>query len=307
MKDKLGNLHSVEIEVPSQELDDVIHKAIERGKKEVHRQKAASRTFKAVACAVLLFFTAFVVGVNTVPVFAEGLKEITGLAGIVRVLQFEKNRGTGGDVTDGQDVGAIQWDITSEGESIKIHLLAEGAAALVPGYFEAVKEDYPHRLVLSLDGVRTISAAKFQVPAESALVEGIYSLVTLDDSRQRLVLAFTKGVEVEVVEVQDPAGIYVFIKEALPGEALPKAYSLRSASFEAGETVGVMEGVLKWELGGKEVRMLRDAGGTFFVEEGLYPSREEALIRQEELQKDMDFPLFIEEMEGSGLPRFIKP
>lgn len=307
MKDKLGNLHLVEIEVPSQELDHVIQKAIERGQKEVHRQKAVSRVFKAVACAVLVSFTAFVVGVNTVPVFAEGLKEIAGLAGIVRVLQFEKNRGTGGEVTDGQDVGAIQWDITSEGESIKIHLLADGAPALVPGYFEAVKEDYPHRLVLSLDGVRTISAGEFKVPAESSLVEGIYSLVTLDDSRQRLVLAFKQRVEVEVVETQDPAGIYVLIKEASPLEILPKAYSLRSASFEAGEKVGVMEGVLRWELGGKGVRIIRDAEGMFFVEEGLYATREEALVRQEDLQKDIDFPLFIEEMEASGLPRFIKP
>jgi hypothetical protein len=285
MMDKLEDLHLLEIEVPTRELDDVITKAIERGRKEVRKRKTVSGVFKAVACAVLVIFTAFAVGVNTVPVFAESLKEITGLAGIVRVLQFEKSKGTGGEITDGQDVGAIKWAKTPEGESISIHLFAEGSPALIPGYFEAVKENYPHRLVLSLDGVRTISSEDFKVPAESTLVEGIYTLVTLDDSSQRLVLAFKQGVEVEVVETQDPAGIYVSIKEAPPGEILPRAYSLRSASFEAGETVGVMEGILKWEVAGKEVRMLRDVSGTFFVEEGLYPSKEEAMNRREELQR----------------------
>ncbi len=157
-----------------------------------------------------------------------------------------------------------------------------------------VREQYPHRLVLHFDGVRSISASDISAPQESELIEDIYRLVTLDDSRQSLALSFKMPVEYEVAEAQGPAGLSIKIKEAEAGEGLPSVYSLRSASFEYGESVGVIEGMLKGEFYGKEVRMLRDQNGTYFVEEGLYETEEEAMARQKALQAEgVDFELFV--------------
>ncbi len=306
MSDKLKDLrNTVEIEVPG-ELDQVIHQAIGRGRRDMKKRNSIFRSLKAAACTALLFVAALTAGVNTVPAFAGALKEIEGLSGIVSILQFDRNRAAGGEVTDGQDIGSIDWEKTPEKEeTVIISLFAEGSAAAVPGYFEVVKEHYPQRLVLHFNGVRSISAADIAVPGESGLIEDLYRLVTLDDSSQSLALSFKKPVEYAVAEIKDPAGIMITIKETEPGDSLPVVYSLRSASFAFGETVGVIESMLKWEFDGKGVRMLQDQKGTLFVEEGLYDSEAEALARKEALKEELDFALFVERVGDFDLRGFI--
>lgn len=297
MSDRLKDFgKSVDIELP-EDLDGVIYRAIERGRLDMRRKKSRVRAFKGAMCAVFLLAAVFAAGVNTVPAFAEAMEGIQGLAGIVRVLQFDRDRAAGGELTDGQDIGAVDWEKGGEEESILVSLLAEGSPAGLPGSFEVLKEQYPGRLVLKLHGVRGISA-DITAPENSEYVEDIYRLVTLDDSSQRLVVSFKKAVDYQVAEVEDPAGILLTIKPAA-AESLPELFSLRTPSLEFGEQVGVWEEVLTWEYGGKDVRQLKDSQGTFFVEEGLYESEGEALDRLGELQEmGLDFPLMVEKVDG---------
>ncbi len=305
MDDKINDLKKSidEVEVP-QELDNVINKAIKRGKRDMTKKNYKFKVIKAAACAAIVLATAFTAGINTIPAFAESLKDIPGVAGIVKVLQFEKGSGTGGELTDGQDIKNIDWDKKEEGEAITIEIFAEDAPAIVPGNFEVTHQEYPYSLLLTLNGVRSLSMSDFVTSEDSELLDSVYRIITLDDSMQRFVITFKTAVEVEVAELQDPAGIYIEFKEDKTLESLPPIYSLRSASFDFGEPVGVIEERLRWEYDGNSVRMLQDREGKFFVEEGYYFTEEEAMARQEEIKEleYVDFELYIEKRGGTDIP-----
>lgn len=130
----------------------------------------------------------------------------------------------------------------------------------------------------------------------------------MDDSAHRFVVTFKKPVIVEVTEQQNPGKIIIDVKEDTEAENLPEIYSLRTGSYPFGEYIGVAEGILRWELGSENTRMLKDKNGTYFVEEGYYLTEEEALARMSVIQEHeyFDYDLYVERRDSSDVPKLIK-
>jgi len=290
-------------------LDFIVNNAIKRGKIEMRRKRRRRGCFKALVTAAAVL-VAFVAGINSSPTFANSVKHLPGGETIVKVLTFTEEGATGGEITDGQDIKNIEAEkqADGQGERLIVDLYQGAEPAAAAGHFTVIHDVYPHSIVVTLSGVRAFSAVDaFPDLTDMELFEDIYRLVTLDDSAHRFVVTFKKPVIVEISEQQNPAGIIIDVREDKEAKPLPAMYSLRTGSFPFGEEVGVAEGILKFELGSDDARILKDSAGLYFAEEGLYSTEEEAQTRAAELkaQERFNYDLHIEKREAGAVPKTI--
>jgi hypothetical protein len=295
-----------QIDIP-ENLDSVISHAIKRGKKDLRKITFRKKILKSAATSIAAF-ALFALSLNTIPAFAESMSNLPIVGNLVKVLQFDRGQGSGGEITDGTKVQIGDPDKQGEYEIITINFMLEDNPTFAANYFEVTYREYPYSLIFDIPGARGFYDHIFPDPKSSKLVEDIYRLVTLDDSMQRFVITFKEAVEFEVLELADPAQIIVKLKEKPQQEVLQPVYSLRSGSYPFGESVGVIEGILRYEENGKDVRLLKDMEGTYFVEEGYYETEREALARMDELKASqlMDVSFYIEKREAGDIPRAIK-
>ncbi|MTI95556.1 MAG: hypothetical protein FH749_08715 [Firmicutes bacterium] len=292
------------INIPHEELDQVIQKSITRGRLKMKTKKKKFTVLKAVACAGLVLVGSLVASVNAVPAFADALKEIPGMSGIVRIIEFDRGVGVGGKVTDGQELGDIVWAREGDRESVTLKLFTEDGVAPAPGYFEIVEEQYPNRLVISINGVRRVSVPDWAAPENSLLLTDMYRMVTLDDSMQRIVLSFATPVDYTVAETEN-GGIYIAFEEKQT-DSLAPVYSVRTASEAALEPIAVIEEILLWEHGVETARLIHDAKGDAFVEVGYFETEAEAQAMKVEFEENLGRSLFIEERGESDIPANLK-
>jgi len=294
------------IPVPG-ELDAVLAGAVQRGRREVRREMVKRNMVRSAAGFIVLF-TALTITVNTVPAFAEALGELPLVGNLVRVLRLDKGTGSGGEITDGTQVGVGGIEQQGETEVLKLSFSEAGLPAETANYYEAEYREYPASLLFSIPGARGLALEEvFPDLAGSKLVKDVYRLVTLDDSCERFVITFKQPVETEIREYTDPARLELIIKAKTADNAAGPVYSLRSGSQRFGESIGVIEGVLRYEAGGRDVRMLKDAAGTYCVEEGYYATEAEAEARRQELRAAgiIDFELYIESRGPTDSPKVI--
>ncbi len=280
------------------ELDQVINQAIERGTLKMKRDSRRKKYMKTAAVFVVALSTALTVSVNAVPSFAESLSN-AGAAGLVKVLRFEWGRTTGGEITDGQEISQIEITEQGDSERITINLATEGMDSQVPGSFEITYLEYPYRLLVSLPGTRSFPGAD-QLPSleGSTLVSGIHRIVTLDDSMERLVITLKRPVELAAQEQHDPAGIVIDLKAASEPVEAPAAYFVRSASYPFGEEGGVIEGMLRWEMG-IDAAIIPDGAGDFVIDTGPYASEAEAEVAKEHIYSELGVEMHVE-LRGPG-------
>lgn len=289
-----------QIDIPPR-LDGVIGEAIKRGKREMKKKSLRRKFVKGISTMVAAAFFLFFIGVNTIPAFADSVSAVPLVGNLVKVLQFEKGLGSGGEITDGTKVQIGELEKQGKRESMTINFMLEGNPALIANYFEVSYSEYPYSMLFSIPGAREFSYGDvFQGLSDSELVQDVYRLITLDDSMQRFVVVFKQAVEFEVLEMADPARIVVNLKEKTPAAAAVPVWSMRSASYPFGEEVGVAEEMLRWEADSRAVRMLKDSTGTYFVEEGYYQTEQEALQRMEELAGQLPEIKFYLEKRGAG-------
>lgn len=305
----------METQIPA-ELDARVNRAILRGAshmKKKRRRQSLVRMLSSIAAALLVF-----VGLlNGSPAFAEYVSGLPGGETIVRLLMFVGDRAIGGEVTDGQDIRRITVGRRADYETIQVDFTAgftltqgepSGAPAGTVGHFTVTRMTHPASIVVHVSGVRGFSAAQ-SLPDLSRMrfIGSIYRLITLDDSAHRFVVTFKHPVTVEVTEQQNPARMVIRVREDKAATALPAMYSLRTASMPWGEAVGSAEEQLKFEFGSQAARMLRDAEGLYFAEEGLYAARAAAEARLAELNNaQIGLELHIEQRAADQLPRSIK-
>ena len=281
------------------ELDQVINTAIERGKKTVIRVKRRNGFFKGAALLVVALGAALVVGVNALPSFAESLSDV-GAAGLVKVLTFERWRAEGGEATDGQQISRVELGGQGGGERITINL--QGEAGLPPGAFEVAYLEYPYRLVVTLNGVRSFPGAEGLAGIKGELVKSVYRMPTLDDSAERLVITLSGPVELSVQEQNDPPGILIDLRTAAAPAGLKPLYFLNSASYPFGEEVGVIEGMLKWEME-LEAWIIPDRTGNLVVSTGGFESEAEALIVKGQIFEALGIDMVVEFRGPGDLPQ----
>lgn len=146
------------------------------------------------------------------------------------------------------------------------------------------------------------SAAAPELTAD-ALVRSFYRIIYLDDSGAMFAFDLDSDTEFEVFERHDPAIIVIDVRPMRAGSrgGPETAFSLRSASQPQGERLGHFQEELM-RAGAADSRIIRDAEGEFFVEEGLYPGKKETEARQR-LLAEKDIALYIEQRGSGDQPR----
>jgi hypothetical protein len=262
-----------------------------------------------IAVAAVAFLLIFVTGVNLSPAFADSVSGIPGVSAIVKILQFERGKTAGGEITDGKQIGPVDWE-AGDTEKIFIPTYQEGEPAVSPSYFEVVYRPYPYSVMVEINGIRSIFGGG-ELPGfeGSRLVEEMYRIVTYDDQAQRFVITFKKPVEIKVKELSGPAGILIEVKEAAVTDALPAIYSVRTASYENWNVPGTWEEIIRsFDYESETVRQLRDSTGKYFVEAGYFSSNSEAEAFRKQLldYEEIDFNLYIEHRGPGEIPVEIK-
>lgn len=284
-----------EIEIPA-ELYDAVQMGIERGKKQMSKNKATNvviKTFVGVAAALIVLMA----GVNVSPALADALDDIPVVGNLVKVLQFKDGKAGGGVITDGSDISDIDTAKKGEFEQIIINFTQDGNAQSTVGAFKVRYDENPYTMTFEMGGARRISAQEnFGKILKNKYVKDIYQIITLDDSLIRFVIEFNTPVEYKVEEMKDPASVVISLRE--DKDYVEKTtYSLRTESYPFGETIGIIEEQL---MVNNETRMLKDENGSFFIEVQSFDTKDEAEKKLAELGTDVK--LFVEERTGEKVP-----
>lgn len=304
--DKMKAIYD-EIVIPA-ELDCAVKNAIRRGGITMRNKKRKAGYFKifgSVAAVLLIFAFAL----NSSPTFANSVKQLPGGETIVSLLTFVGDTAGGGEITDGQEIKHVEAEQQPDHETLTVELYQGADAAATAGHFTVTHKTHPYSIVVGLAGVRAFPAADaFPDLSGMKLFDDIYRLVTLDDSTHRFVLTFKKPVIIEVSEQQNPARIIIKVREDKQAEPLAPMYSLRTASFPFGESIGVAENIFASELGSASARLLKDKNGLYLAEEGLYSTMAEAQARLAEIEQyeHFTYELHIEKRESGSVPESIE-
>lgn len=298
-----------EIDIPD-ELSIAVVKGIERGKQQrlqSNTRRRSRRWIGRVSASAAALFIAFTIGINTVPAFANSLQEVPGLGQLVKILQFNKGSAGGGTIQDATDVNFITVKEQGDKESIILNFAQNGEAQQVASSFHVSFTEYPHTMTFTVGGARKFSAVKdFAALKESKRIEDAYELIPLDDSTVRFNVTFKEAVTYEVHEYKEPAQVVITIASDPEHNAdRPPVYSVRTASFPYGESVGIAEEML---FGVENIRVLKDQQGLYFVEAGFYDTEAEANARMNAIKTELGYtdPLFVEKREDRQIPESIQ-
>lgn len=289
------------IEIPN-ELDDFIKKGVMKGREEMKKNNSKNKWFKGVASTAAVF-VAFTLSVNTIPAFANSIINIPVIGDLVKIVQIDKESVTGGKITDGTDVDSIEIKENAEGESIVIGISKDNVIADIAPHFDVEYNESPYTLTFTISGARGLSAEKyFDSLKENKFVSDVYKIITMDDSMVRFNAVLNGPVKVEVQEYKDPAQIIVNLTKDEETN-VKTIYSVRSASYPNGETIGIMEEMFGFETS----RIIKDEDGTFLVEAGTFESEEAANEKIEEIKNNFgsDMKIYIEERNARDIPKVI--
>lgn len=207
----------------------------------------------------------------------------------------------------GNDIRSMRWGRHGTVERIVFEVYEEwqGETPLSqPRSFEVDSETHPHRLIVRLEGVWSVSAA---VPSlkKSSLVGGIYRIPSRDRSGQLFAITLKKPATYKVFSLGDPARIVIDVTEQKRGSSAKAMYSLRTVSYRETtyrlwETLTSIRTVLSTATGG-EAHIIQSRDGAYFVEEGLYVTREEAEGQKKALMKE-GYRLHVEKRGPGDIP-----
>jgi hypothetical protein len=235
----------------------------------------------------------------------------------------------GGQPTDGKDLSFINFGKhdTFERVALDIHEWTGdagtpsrrmGPPAAIPCQFEVTYEEYPFRLFFDLEGIRWRSATPPNV-SSSDYINNMYFIFSDSWGNERLAVTFNKPIEYEVFELHNPSRIVVDVKAGdISANKFPPVYSLRSRSSDDSDELRDLQYKLislknhddywgdKKEIPkGKKVRVLQSQDKKYFVEEGYYKTKQEALTRQKIFRKQ-GITLYIEKRKANEIPRAIR-
>lgn len=201
----------------------------------------------------------------------------------------------GGRVTDGADIRIIEWERHQASENITLHfydwVMSETIAPMeYPCAYHIQKELYPHRLIITLNGARSLSAG-FPDIHDSVFIEDFYSLMMFDDSTRALAITLKKPSDIKILEFHNPGRLIIEFSKA-PAIDLPPLYSLRTRSQKAGEWL------MYFSEDHDSIRTIKDRSDLFFVELGYFLDRR---IAESEMNK-IDENLIIEKRGPYDIP-----
>lgn len=288
------------IDIPD-ELQSIIEESIGKGRKKMKRNSTKKLWIRNACAGVAATFIVCTALINTMPAFAQGLQDIPGVGTLVKILQFNDGRAGGGTVTDGSDIHEIESAKQEDAESIIIKFAKDDSIQNIANHFSVRYSEYPNTMTFTISGARRLSAEKdFENLKKNRFVKDVYKIITLDDSMERFAITFNGPVKYEVKEYKEPAQIVITLKEDNNTKNVP-VYSVRTASYPFGETLGIIEERLI-EL--KDMRILKDREGTFLVETGYFESEDEANKKIKEFSNILgpDIELYVEKRNPDDIP-----
>lgn len=306
MDKKIKDLKSVyeHINIP-EKIDVIIDDAIMKGHMQMKLEQKKKKWFKGFGAAAVVLVLLTVI-VNTMPAVADSIDNIPGVGKLVQVLRFDKGISSGGTIMDGSDVRFIAWQQDKNAEKLTVNFgNGNNSVQDLAPYYEINYTEYPCSMTFTLSGVRSISAEKdLEDLKESKYIADVYKLITLDDSMVRFTITFNNSMEYEVKEYKEPAQLVVTLKKNEAALTDQEVYSVRTASYPFGESIGILEEQLM-EVKGK--RILKDNNGTFFIEVGYFTAEQEAQTRLKELSRiyEQNLKLHIEKRSLNEIPEAI--
>lgn len=291
------------IEIPP-ELGSYVQTGIERAEREVVKNKMKKKTLRSLS-SIAAVFVAFVISINTMSGFADAMSKVPVIGSLVKVLTFTDNRSESGTITDGSDVNFMTLEKLEDGENLVINFTQDEKPQELSNYIEVSYGEYPSTLDFSVYGARRFSALEdLKNLAESEFIGEAYPVIALDDSLVRFSLRFKKPVRYEIREYKDPAQLVISLTSSQADDS-SSVFSLRSASYPFGETLGILEEEF---FTVESKRILKDEKGLYFLEFGYFDSKEEAQSKIDELMDEYpslgDFT--IEERSMTDLPQSIQ-
>ncbi|MCR8845235.1 DUF4179 domain-containing protein [Paenibacillus sp. SC116] len=265
---------------------------------QTQRALPRNRWVKRIVASAAAVFVLFTISVNTMPAFASSLENIPGIGKLVKVLQFNKGGAEGGQLTQEEgptDVHAIGLHQQGDSDQITIRFQKDNKEQLIASSFHVQHREYPNTMTFSIRDARNFSAQQdLATLKKSRYVADAYEIISMDDTLIRFTIVFKEPVAYEVKEYKDPAEVVLTLKQGTSAEVQDKVYSVRTASHPFGEEQGMMEEAWIEE---ENVRILKDSAGTYLVEAGYYPTKEEAQaqVRKLEEQHGLQGQLHVEE------------
>lgn len=287
------------IEIPAK-LSTLVESAITKGIAEktgrpqntAKPQKQWWRGLAAAAAALTIFTTA----VNVSPGFADQLSQIPVVGDLVKILNFTDGRASGGNITDGTDVSAVDLSANGSVEQFTFKFEQDGGAQTLAGAYEVKYQERPYTMTFAISGARIMSAASdFDKLKKSQYVSEVYPIVTLDDSMVRFAIVFKGPVAYELKEMKAPSSLVLTLTGAKESEnATP--YALKTQSMAQGEGLAMVEEMLSIDF--PNLRVLRDElsgeKDLFYLEVGQYPTKAEA-EKMQQMGKDRGVELTLTE------------
>ena len=241
--------------IPPAGLDEAIECGLRRGERK-RRLRRLKRAAAGTAAALCLMLGA----ANIAPVYAFA-EDIPVLGEIVRVFRV----GSGGEVTDGVELGA-----DSHGRDVELNFTNGGETASAPHY--TVRQlSAPRRLVITLSGVRGMDfeALSAELLASGAVAD-VYRSMVLDDSRVEINVVLAEGWGCELSEYDNPGSLLLsFTSEEPEGGTV---YYLRTEAMPRSEELGL----LCEEYHSLGATQVKTAAGSYIVAIGEYASAGEA-------------------------------
>jgi hypothetical protein len=294
-----------DIEIP-ENLSEFVNTSLEKGRLRMKKENVKKGWVKSFA-ATAAIFTVFTISINTIPTLANSLAGVPGVGSLVKVLQFNKGTATGGKITDGVDANSINLKKNDGTETIVINFTNNMDNKITDNvaHFKVDYKNNPSTMTFTINGARALTAEKdFQAMKKSSYVSDVYKNMILDDSAVKFTIVFNKPVKYEVKEYKNPAHIAITLSEDKK-EIVNTVYSVRTHSYEFGETLGMMEEQLFGEL---NVRTLKDNKGTFCIDAGVFntPADVEAKMKDLTTKYGETLKFIIEERSSFEIPRQIK-
>lgn len=307
MSNNLEDLKKVydDIEIP-ENLNEFVNKSLEKGRLRMKKEKAKKGWIKGFT-ATAAIFTAFTISINTIPTFANSLVGVPMVGNLVRVLQFNKGTAVGGKITDGVDANSINLKKNELTETITINFTnnSDNNVTNNVAHFKVDYKNNPSTMTFTINGARALSAEKdFEAIKKSSYVSDVYKNMILDDSAVKFTIVFNKPIKYEVKEYENPAHIVVSLSEDKT-ESLKTVYSVRTPSYEFGESLGIIEDQL---FGESNTRTLKDKSGTFCIDAGAFNTKAEADAKIKDLatKHGENLKFVVEERSSLEIPAEIK-
>ena len=307
MSNNLEDLKKVyeDIEVP-ENLSEFVNISLEKGRLRMKNEKRKNNWVRGFAASVAVF-TVFTITINTIPAFANSLVGIPGVGSLVKVLQFNRGTATGGKITDGVDTSSINVTKNHNTENIVINFTNNSDNKVTDNvaHFKVDYKNNPSTMTFTINGARALSAEKyFEALRESSYVSDVYKNIILDDSAVKFTIVFNQPVKYEVTEYKEPAHLILTLSED-KNEVATTVYSVRTPSYEFGESLGIIEEQLFEEA---NIRTLKDNKGTFCSDAGVFNTKAEAEAKIKDLTTKYgeSIKFDIEERSSLEVPRELK-